>query len=115
MIAADFLGDPTGYRIGHALPNAPCEWQTDSRKLWAFLFDWAWNALGWSGMTLAIDGHTGIPLRHLSHVDPRLGYSTAAGKNAPRQDVPLDWVRASSVCIAYRHMPECRSIGGALF
>src|SRR5258708_2775165 len=23
MIAADFLGDPTGYRIGHALPNGP--------------------------------------------------------------------------------------------
>jgi hypothetical protein len=64
-------------------------------------------------MTLAIDGHTGIPLRHLSRVDPRLGYSTAAGENAPR--LPLDWVRASSVCTAYRHMPECRSIGGALF
>jgi hypothetical protein len=29
--------------------------------------------------------------------------------------IPLDWVRASSVCIAYRHMPECRSIGGAFF
>src|SRR5882757_653727 len=23
MIAADFLGDPTGIRIGHALPNGP--------------------------------------------------------------------------------------------
>ena len=23
MIAADFLGDPTGYRIGHALANGP--------------------------------------------------------------------------------------------
>ena len=30
MIAADFLGDPTGIRIGHALPK-----RTDSRKLWA--------------------------------------------------------------------------------
>jgi hypothetical protein len=37
-------------------------------------------------MTVAIDGHSGIPLRHLSHVDARLGYSTAAGENAPRQD-----------------------------
>ena len=35
MIPADFLGDPTGIRIGHALPNAPCEWRTHSRKLWA--------------------------------------------------------------------------------
>src|SRR5438045_1167256 len=37
MIAADFLGDPTGYRIGHALPNGPCECPTDSRKVWACL------------------------------------------------------------------------------
>src|SRR5258705_9847246 len=29
MIAADFLRDPTGIRIGHALPNAPCECRTD--------------------------------------------------------------------------------------
>src|SRR5882757_8771917 len=36
MIAA--VGRPDGYRIGHALPNAPCEWRTDSRKLWAFSF-----------------------------------------------------------------------------
>jgi hypothetical protein len=52
-------------------------------------------------MTLAIDGHTGIPLRHLSHVDPRLGYSTAAGENAPRQDIPLDWVRRRACPIRY--------------
>jgi hypothetical protein len=44
-------------------------------------------------MILAIDGHTGVPLRHLSHLDPHLGYSTAAGENAPRQGISLDWVR----------------------
>ena len=27
MIAADFSGRPDEYRIGHALPNAPCEWR----------------------------------------------------------------------------------------
>ena len=49
----DFLGDPDGYRIGHALPNAPCEWRTDSRKLWAFLFgrNSAHGARGLQGST----------------------------------------------------------------
>src|SRR5712671_4836394 len=36
MIAADFLGDPTGTRIGPAIPNGSCECRTDSSKLWAF-------------------------------------------------------------------------------
>jgi hypothetical protein len=33
MIAADFLGDPTGTGM-----TCPPEWRTDSRKLWAFSF-----------------------------------------------------------------------------
>src|SRR5436190_14984850 len=38
MICRGFSGRPDEYRIGHALPNAPCERRTDSRKLWAFSF-----------------------------------------------------------------------------
>ena len=52
---------------------------------------------------------------HSRPAQPHSRSGAAAGENAPRQDIPLDWVRASSVCIAYRHMPECRSIGGAFF
>jgi hypothetical protein len=39
MICRGFSGPAHDrYRIGHALPNAPCDWRTDSRNLWAFLF-----------------------------------------------------------------------------
>ncbi len=52
---------------------------------------------------------------HSRPAQPHSRPSTAAGENAPRQDIPLIGCGASSVCIAYRHMPECRSIGGAFF
>jgi hypothetical protein len=60
MIAADFLGDPTGTGLDMPSQTHCASGGLTAGKLWAVLFDWAWNALGWSGMTL-IDGHTGIP------------------------------------------------------
>jgi hypothetical protein len=38
MIAADFLGDPTGTGLDMPSQTRPCECRTDSRKLWAFSF-----------------------------------------------------------------------------
>jgi hypothetical protein len=35
MFVADFLGDPTGTGLDISQTH-PCEWWTDSRKLWAF-------------------------------------------------------------------------------
>jgi ABC transporter substrate binding protein len=38
-----------------------------------------------------------------------------AGENAPRQDIPLDWVRGVERLHRLPAHAECRSIGGALF
>jgi hypothetical protein len=34
-----------------------------------------------------------------------------AGENAPRQGIPLDWVRGVERLLAYRHMPAAASMG----
>src|SRR5436190_23236438 len=48
---------------------------------------------------------------HSRPAQPHSRPSTAAGENPPRQDIPLIGCGVSSVCVAYRRMPECRSIG----
>ena len=53
--------------------------------------------LGWSGMTLAIDGRADVPLRHLSQgIDPCLGYSVGGlGRQRPVPDaIPTKSVAA---------------------
>ena len=60
MIAADFLGDPTGTGLDMPSQTHRASGGLTAGSCGPFLFDWAWNALGWSGMTLAIDGRADV-------------------------------------------------------
>jgi hypothetical protein len=100
MIAADFLGDPTDTRVGHALPNTLCEWRTDSRKLWAFSFraqgagrpHGSTKVVAWAAT--AIDGLVGERRCVLGeNIDPRLESAGGRldGKGPVPHAIPTKW------------------------